>query len=56
MNSWVTIFRAITLNINGLGDKNKWNDLWQNVPKSDVLCFQETHLHTSLKFAFCLHA
>ncbi len=23
--------------------------------KSDILCFQETHLHTSLEFAFCLH-
>ena len=56
MNLWVAILTAITLNINGLGDKDKWSDLWQNVSKSDILCFQETHLHTSLEFAFCLHA
>ncbi len=56
MNPWFTILTAITLNVNGLGDKDKWTQLWSTLPCSDVLCFQETHLHTSLEFAFELNA
>ena len=56
MTPWFTVLTAITLNVNGLGDKDKWLDLWQTTPKADVLCFQETHLHTALEFAFQLYA
>lgn len=48
---------SITLNVNGLGDKDKWVELWNCTPKADLLlCFQETHLHTALEFAFRLYA
>ncbi len=56
MNSWLAFLTAITLNVNGLGDKDKWQELWQGISRPDILCFQETHLCTSLEFAFCLHA
>ena len=56
MTLWFTVLMAITLNVNGLGDKDKWLDLWWTTPKVDVLYFQETHLHTIFEFAFQLYA
>ncbi len=56
MNLWFAVLTAITLNINGLGDKDKWLQLWKSTPKADIICFQETHLCTLLEFAFQLHA
>ncbi len=56
MNLWFAVLTAIMLNVNGLGDKDKWLQLWKSMPRADIICFQETHLHTSLEFAFQLHA
>ncbi len=56
MNPWFTVLTAITLNVNGLGAKEKWLDMWQTTTRADILCFQEMHLCTSLEFAFELHA
>ena len=56
MNSWFTVLTAITLNVNGLGNKDKWVQLWKTTPKVNIICFQETHLCTSLEFAFKLHS
>ena len=47
---------AITLNVNGLGDKDKWLQLWESTPRADIICFQEIHLCTLLEFTFQLHA
>ena len=56
MNPWFTVLTVITLNVNGLGDKDKWTQLWGTLPRSDILCFQEIHLCTLLEFAFKLNA
>ena len=46
----------ITFNVNGLGVKEKWLDMWHTTRRADILCFQEMHLCTSLEFAFELYA
>ncbi len=56
MNSWVAFLTVVTLNVNGLGDKDKWSEVWHGLPLTDVLCSQETHLYTYLEFAFELYA
>ena len=56
MNPWFAVLTAITLNVNGLSNKDKWLQLWKSMPRADIICFQETHLRTLLKFAFQLHA
>ena len=56
MNLWFAVLTAITLNINGLCNKDKWLQLWKSMPRVNIICFQETHLRTSLEFAFQLHA
>ncbi len=56
MNPWFMVLTVITLNINGLGEKNKWLQLWKSTPRADIICFQETHLRMSLEFAFQLNA
>ncbi len=50
------VLMAIILNVNSLGDKEKWVQLWKTTPRTDIICFQETHLCTSLEFTFKLHA
>ena len=56
MNPWFMVLMAIMLNVNGLGDKDKWLQLWKSTPRVDIICFQETHLRTLLEFAFQLNA
>ncbi len=53
MNQWVTVLTALTLNVNGLGDRDKWDDLWHNLPHCDILCFQEIHLIEKDEYPFC---
>ncbi len=52
MGNW----SALTLNVNGMHDGHKWAELWQIIPRYEILCFQEMHLITSQEFAFKLHA
>ena len=47
---------AITLNVNGVHSRDKCVDLWNAVPQSDIICFQETHLHPDQEYAFKFHA
>lgn len=39
-----------------MGEKEKWLQLWKSTPRADIICFQETHLCTSLEFVFQLYA
>ena len=52
----MVLLSFITLNVNGIHDPTKWLELWSYVPKSDVLCFQETHLTPAQEYSFQLYA
>ena len=47
---------VLTSNVNGIHDYHKWSDLWQALPKHDIICLQETHLCTSQERSFGLYA
>ncbi len=49
----LTVFSS---NVNGIHDNRKWADVWQDIPKQDIICLQETHLIAYQEYAFCLHA
>ncbi len=59
MDNLSVLVMALTflmLNVNGLHNSAKWQTLWQEVPKKDVLCFQETHLTPDQIYGFKLFA
>ncbi len=56
MISLVMALTVLTLNVNGIHDKSKWEIVWQEIPRVDIICFQETHLTKDQEFAFKLHA
>ncbi len=35
---------VLTSNVNGAHNPEKWPEIWLNIPHSDLICFQETHL------------
>ncbi len=49
------MFLVITHNTNGLHNPLKWVEMWQNLPRCDVICLQEIHLTTDQLYAFGLH-
>ncbi len=49
------MFSIVTLNVNGIHHSHKWKDLWQNLPRSNIICLQETHLTKAQEFASELH-
>ncbi len=50
------VLTALTLNANGLGSPEKWSRLWSEIPCTDIICLQETHLLQCNEFAFPLGA
>ena len=46
---------VLTSNVNGAHNPEKQLEIWLNIPYSDLICFQETHLLESQEFAFKLH-
>ena len=46
----------LTANVNGLHDSNKWTEVWQTVPRNNVICLQEIHLEPKQEKAFTLYA
>ena len=50
------ILTVVTLNANGLHDQAKWEPLWWELPKADIIYLQETHLTSQQERAFALHA
>ena len=55
MALWMAI-SLLTLNVNGLHDQLKWSSFWQEIPKKDIICIQESHLTAQQECSFCLHA
>ena len=47
---------VLTLNVSGVHDPQKWSDIWSALPRSDIICLQETHLTQEQEYAFQLHA
>ncbi len=47
---------VLTSNVNGIHDYHKWSDVWQALPKHDIIYLQETHLCISQERSFHLHA
>ncbi len=47
---------VVMWNANGLHDQAKWEPLWRELPKADIICLQETHLTSQQERAFALHA
>ena len=56
LNVLLMALTVITLNANGLHDRNKWSDFWSEVPKCDVICVQETHLTPAQEYSFRIFA
>ncbi len=53
--SFLVMYSIVTLNANGLHDLHKWKQIWQNLPRCDIICLQEMHLTNTQIFAFQLH-
>ncbi len=49
------MFSVITHNTNGLHDPLKWAEMWQNLPRCNVICLQEIHLTTDQLYVFRLY-
>ncbi len=56
MNLLVIALTVLTLNLNGVHNTAKWEKIWNEVPKLDIICFQETHLVSNQLFTFQLYA
>ncbi len=41
---FLMMLTAVTLNVNGLKDPNKWSSLWSEVLQADLICMQKTYL------------
>ncbi len=52
---WMAI-SLLTLNINGLHNYLKWLSFWQEIPRKDIICIQESHLMAQQECSFSLHA
>ncbi len=50
------VLTVLTLNANGLGSPEKWSKLWSEIPCTNIICLQETHLQQCNEFAFPLGA
>ncbi len=47
---------VIILNANGLHNSSKWSNFWQEIPKNDIICVQETHLTPDQEYSFKINA
>ncbi len=56
LNLIVMALTFLMLNVNGLHDSAKWQTLWREIPKKDVLCFQEIYLTHDQIYSFKLFA
>ena len=54
MALWMAI-SLLTLNINGLHNYLKWSSFWQEIPRKDIICIQESHLMAQQECSFILH-
>ena len=52
----MAVLTALTLNINGLSEVHKIKELWKEIPRTDVICLQETHLSVGQEYTFSLYA
>ena len=56
MIRFMAVLTTLTLNVNSLGEVYKIKDLWKEIPRTNVICLQETHLSVGQEYAFYLYA
>ncbi len=55
MASFLLMLPLKTLNVNGIHSSDQWSELWNEIPKCDIITLQETYLVQAQEYTFSLH-
>ncbi len=54
MIRFMAVLTALTLNVNGLGEVHKIKELWKEIPRTNMICLQETYLSVGQECFFSI--